>query len=790
MLLLGIFNLGETIAEAFFGILLAIDGVIYGFIDKLYQLFMALASARILSNETIQSLLERVSILLGVCALFILAYSLLTAIINPDNMAKEKTGPYNIVKNIVIALAFLALTPAVFNFMYKFQDVVLGSNILGNIILKPSSENESVDFGEVSVDDGEGNINSYKPDTVTTSATEAVYQNGGRNMAFSMFVPFFRPSDGFSADDIKVAKSDYFLSEGLSGVATLACAATVAVGVGSMIVTSGVSGTVVGVGIVSCGAALIDAAADWIAELVDGDMSLTEAYRYALATGDFGIFSAFAGEAVAGKISYTLIISTIVGLLALYVIFSFCIDLAIRAAKLAYLQMIAPIPILFKVVPKGDKIFSNWIQKVASTFAEVFIRIIIIFFVVFIISEFKFAEDFWAGSYIGSPSETIQFFAQVFIILGLLLFAKQAPKLLTEMLGIKSAGIKLGIREKLAEGGVMRGGAALGAGVQTAIRNFNNQKGFRRFTSALGGFGGGAVGGFVGSKDAKTFSAMRKAKDDAVRKAEAKRDQRINYRNQVAAAAESEHKSAAQVRFEDAMQGARRWMGLESDKLDVYDKFIAQQDKLDAATDKVMSKMGNNASIVAAMTTDKWKGNSTQQQSYQRIYDKLRGNSFDAMDSYLSYLKNMDRSAILANKLNGETDEDAIIRHNREVADTSTMIAQLKKQSRINLQDVAFKGDADLAAMGLKSSDLADVRSEIGLYNDILREGGISFTVKNRDASGNPTGGTIETNTLDSRFFGTSADDITSAVKEQRNNIRVEEERRKRRQQNDGSSKK
>ena len=238
------------------------------------------------------------------------------------------------------------------------------------------------------------------------------------------------------------------------------------------------------------------------------------------------------------------------------------------------------------------------------------------------------------------------------------------------------------------------------------------------------------------------------------------------------------------------MQGARRWMGLESDKLDVYDKFIAQQDKLDAAADKVMSKMGNNASIVAAMTTDKWKGNSTQQQSYQRIYDKLRGNSFDAMDSYLSYLKNMDRSAILANKLNGETDEDAIIRHNREVADTSTMIAQLKKQSRINLQDVAFKGDADLAAMGLKASDLADVRSEIGLYNDILREGGISFTVKNRDASGNPTGGTIETNTLDSRFFGTSADDITSAVKEQRNNIRVEEERRKRRQQNDGSSKK
>lgn len=778
--------------ELFYNILLFLDGIIYSFIDKLYQLFMALASARILTEDNIQHFMDRIYIVLGVIMLFVLAYSILMSIINPDNMNKSENGTGKIVKNIVISLVFLALTPAVFNILYRVQDVTLRTGVIGKLILGDTNDSasQSQDFGSVEFQDEEGNVTSQSVGSYSAEFDDSVYKYGGRTFAYEMFYAFFQPAAGVNPEDIKAENAANYVPGLLVGGTSAVCA----LGVGLAFVP-GVNVTI-GAGLLATCVAGV-AGAGWnLKELIFNSQTITlaEARNMALSDGNFGVFAAFTENVKNGEINYSALISTIAGLIALYVLFSFCIDLGLRAAKLAYFQMIAPIPILFKIVPKGGKVFDTWLKKVTSTFFEVFVRIFIIYFVIYLICKLPdLSGDFWGNSLTGDvPDGAIALLARAFILLGLIVFAKQAPKLIGEMFGINGGSIKLGIREKLADGGVMRGGAALGAGVQTAIRNFNNQKGLRRFTSALGGFGGGAVGGFVGSKDAKTFSAMRKAKDDAVRKAEAKRDQRINYRNQVAAAAESEHKSTARVRFEDAMQGARRWMGLESDKLDVYDKFIAQQDKLDSATDKVMSKMGNNAGIVAAMTTDKWKGNSTQQQSYQRIYDKLRGNSFDAMDSYLSYLKNMDRSAILANKEDNESDEDAIIKHNREVADTSTMIAQLKKQSRINLQDVAFKGDADLAAMGLKASDLADVKSEIGLYNDLLREGGISFEVKARQDNGSEYDDkrTIKVNTLDSRFFGTSADDITSAVKKQRNDIRVEEERRKRRQQNDGSSKK
>ena len=90
--------------ELFYNILLFLDGIIYSFIDKLYQLFMALASARILTEENIQHFMDRIYIVLGVIMLFVLAYSILMSIINPDNMNKSENGTGKIVKNIVISL--------------------------------------------------------------------------------------------------------------------------------------------------------------------------------------------------------------------------------------------------------------------------------------------------------------------------------------------------------------------------------------------------------------------------------------------------------------------------------------------------------------------------------------------------------------------------------------------------------------------------------------------------------------------------------------------------------------
>ena len=57
------------------------------------------------------------------------------------------------------------------------------------------------------------------------------------------------------------------------------------------------------------------------------------------------------------------------------------------------------------------------------------------------------------------------------ILMGLLAFAKQAPKMLGEMLGLDSGNIKLGIKDKLKAGGFFAAGAAIGAGGLALGRN-------------------------------------------------------------------------------------------------------------------------------------------------------------------------------------------------------------------------------------------------------------------------------------------------------------------------------
>ena len=51
------------------------------------------------------------------------------------------------------------------------------------------------------------------------------------------------------------------------------------------------------------------------------------------------------------SVTYTFIISTIAGCFLIYIILSFCIDLGVRAAKLVFYQLIAPIPILMRLIP-------------------------------------------------------------------------------------------------------------------------------------------------------------------------------------------------------------------------------------------------------------------------------------------------------------------------------------------------------------------------------------------------------------------------------------------------------
>lgn len=60
-----------------------------------------------------------------------------------------------------------------------------------------------------------------------------------------------------------------------------------------------------------------------------------------------------------------ILVSTICGLYVLWVITNFCFDMAVRVIKLMFFQIIAPIPVVCRVIPGGKMkdVFSTWMKK-------------------------------------------------------------------------------------------------------------------------------------------------------------------------------------------------------------------------------------------------------------------------------------------------------------------------------------------------------------------------------------------------------------------------------------------
>ena len=135
-----------------------------------------------------------------------------------------------------------------------------------------------------------------------------------------------------------------------------------------------------------------------------------------------------------------------VGGLIVYILILYSIDLGLRYAQLLYLQVMAPIAIMGYLLPKKDGIFQKWTKQCLTTYLDVFIRLSLMYFALLLINLIgKNRGDLFAG--IPGTNGTVETFAYIAIILGLLLFVQKAPKLLQDLLGQSSvAGIGMGLK--------------------------------------------------------------------------------------------------------------------------------------------------------------------------------------------------------------------------------------------------------------------------------------------------------------------------------------------------------
>ena len=214
--------------------------------------------------------------------------------------------------------------------------------------------------------------------------------------------------------------------------------------------------------------------------------------------------SGFLGFGSHYRYEYKWPLSTIVGAITVFLLFSITLKVAIRVFKMIILEMIAPIPVisLLDVSDKKDQAFYSWLENLVSTFLDIFLSLGTIYIVLYFINALstdKLFIDYGAAE--GLKEDPMRLaYLKVILILGLLKFAKDIPGFVKSIIGVKDDNKEL----SATIGGIVGGmtGTALGA--------VGGLVGGRSLTGALTGAVAGARTGYTnGKKGTSTLEAYK-----------------------------------------------------------------------------------------------------------------------------------------------------------------------------------------------------------------------------------------------------------------------------------------
>ena len=413
-----IINFSRNIRIFFFGL----DWIFYNLIPLVYDFIITISKTSIMSQGQIKDIGGRIQALLGVFMLFKVSFSIITYIINPDEFSDKSKGFAKLWQNAIISLILLILTPYIFGMAYDLQAKLLEDNSLMYLV-----------FGDKNKIDS-----NFK-------------SNAGQEIAFSVMIPFFLPHTAVTADlnhDISACKN-VLNSDGTFNE--------------------------------ECKAAIEDEVSDNHNE--EFDATVIENYTKGIELRNLGLTFRTDTALFVKKdnvnfvINYRYLVSTAVAVIVLLILITFCMDVALRSVKLAFLQLIAPIPIISYIDPKQGKdgMFKKWYKMCFSTYLSLFIRLLALYLGIYMIGIVVStgATDIVTGESVDN------FWVKLIMIIGILMFVKQLPKIL-EGLGIKlDGGGKFHLNpfkkfEEEAFGGkqILGAGAAMGAGILAGTTNF------------------------------------------------------------------------------------------------------------------------------------------------------------------------------------------------------------------------------------------------------------------------------------------------------------------------------
>lgn len=430
-------------------ICMAIDGILYSLLDNAYDLVIKLSTAELLKHSTIKSLTGNLYIIFGVVAFFRLAMLLVNSIIDPEKLNEKGKGLSNIFFRVVGMIILLAVTPFLFEMSYELQGKIVGADASKNIIFKTILGNNA-------------NIASSN----NSNAGKAL-----QNIALSSLITI---DENYLVNDDQCNIGEKNSEGEDCGFYPLTC---VSDGKGKCTPQGGyIYGK-------NCKWPNCQKAVYLYNEMYVGeDMSPAKLAQYVGTSGKIEIDKE---EQEVYVYNYMFIITGVVGVAMTYIIISFAIDIAVRMFELIVLEILSPLFIATFVDPKSAQSgpFKNWLSAVGKSYASLYIRLAIIALMVLLVSIINQSKMFQS---MGDVSG----WAKIFMVIGLLIFAKKAPKWIGDMIGIKGDGGLggLSIGKKL-------GGMALAGGLANKAT-----AAMKTGAKALGGAAAARLGGTAAAR--------------------------------------------------------------------------------------------------------------------------------------------------------------------------------------------------------------------------------------------------------------------------------------------------
>ena len=443
-------GLPGTISKGIRTLFFSLDELIYGLIINLYELFETLCTARLLNNEIMNQIADRVGLILGLIMFFYITFEFVKMMIDPDSLEDKQKGAAALIKRTLMVIVMLGVSTFAFNSLYTVQRTVIKSNVISKLILPYSIETDK--FGAVLSEELMHSfyyLEKFDENSITNLNDKANYES-----CKGMVTAFRNQIINSSRFDL-------------------------------------------------------------------GHTCLNESIEVTInSKGGQGTYNQ-----EVYIIDFNWMLSAVAGIAVVYFLLMYCISIGVRMIQLTVLEVISPMAIVAYLSPKQDNTFTKWSKIYVSTYIDVFIRMAIINFIIFLIATiFDASADkgftFWTS--VGNPTDwkTKTFFIVV-IIIALLAFAKKAPDLIKQLL--PEGASKLGFGgwklndlvggKTIGKVGKMGAGVVGGALGGAAIGLLSGSVG-----GAFGGLFKGAFSGLKGQGFSKTASSAWKSQRDSIKK--------------------------------------------------------------------------------------------------------------------------------------------------------------------------------------------------------------------------------------------------------------------------------